>query len=252
MNEVFFSKSFYFNYFKFDEYHLTDKTKKPNDKHYFGCIVKGTALIRSKNEKIALKPNEIFYIPKGLRYQSEWFTEDNQPVEFYSFGFEVSPINKSYILQKIKCSPKAQKIFNELCREIPITDKGIGKLYYFFGEISDSMKQGENPAINPIVEKATKYMTEHSNFKISDVANYCNVSTSGIYSLFRKHLNKTPNDIRLELLCEKAVLLLTSTDKTVQEISDNLGFSSTSYFRKILHQHTGKSPREIRRTALSI
>ena len=252
MNDIDFSKSFIFNIFKLKKFHLTDNSKTPVTKHYFGCLIKGTAEIISKKERIKVKPNEIFYIPKGLKYQSRWFSDDSGQIEFYSFGFEFSPINRSFVLQKINCSQKAKKLFDELCLEIPITDKGIGKLYYFFGEISDNMKQAKNPYTNNTVETAIDYMSEHHNFKISDIAKYCNVSTSGIYSLFKKHLNKTPNDVRLEILCEKAVLLLTTTNKSVQEISDTLGFSSTSYFRKVLKAHNGKTPLEIRRTSFSI
>ena len=252
MNDINFSKYFSFNIFKFEKFHLTDNSKAPITMHYFGCIIKGSAEIMSKKEKIEIETNEIFYIPKGLKYQSRWFADDNGQIEFYSFGFELSAINKSFVLQKINCSQKAKTLFDELCHEIPITDKGIGKLYYFFGEIADNMKQAKTPIINPIIEKATEHMTEHPNSKISDTAKYCNVSTSGIYSLFKKHLNKTPNDVRLEILCKKAVLLLTTTDESVQEISDTLGFSSTSYFRKILKAHTGKTPLEIRKSSLSI
>ncbi|MBQ4116900.1 MAG: helix-turn-helix domain-containing protein [Clostridia bacterium] len=52
---------------------------------------------------------------------------------------------------------------------------------------------------------------------------------------------------RCEILCEKAVTLLTTTDKSVQEISDMHGFSSTSYFRKILYRYTNNTPRDIRK-----
>ena len=112
------------------------------------------------------------------------------------------------------------------------------------------MVQDKNQNINPVIEKAIEYMIEYPNSKISVIAKLFNVSESGIYILFKKHLNKTPNDIRLEILCEKAVLLLTTTDKSVQEISDTLGFSSTSYFRKTLKKCTDKTPREIRKSAI--
>ena len=249
MNSTNFSKSFCFNIFKFKKYHFTNFTKKPVSLHYFGCIIKGSAEIISGKEKLELKPNEIFYIPKGLKYQSRWFGEE---IEFYSFGFEISPISTSFVLQKIDCSEKTQEIFNELCKEIPFTEKGIGKLYYFFGLVADGMKQAKKPAIHPITEKAIEYMTDNPNCKISDIAKYCHVSNSYIYSLFKNHLNKTPNDVRLEILCEKAVLFLTTTDKSIQEISDLLDFSSTSYFRKILKTYIGKTPREIRNNAKGI
>lgn len=246
MNEALFSKSFGFNIFKWKNYHTTDQTKIPCTRHFFGCLIHGTADITSKNEKIEVKVGEVFYIPKGLKYLSRWRVDQNGKNEFYSFGFDIAPTTKTFALQKINCSEKAKQLFQELCQEVPMTDKGIGKLYSFFGEVMDGMKQSETESANKIVEQATEYMAEHPDFKISDVAKICNVSTSGIYYLFKKHLNKTPNDIRNKILCKKAVLLLTTTDKSVQEISDSLGFSSTSYFRKILKAHTNQTPREIR------
>ena len=90
-------------------------------------------------------------------------------------------------------------------------------------------------------------MSEHTDAKISDVARHCSISQSGIYLLFKQNLNRTPNEVRLEIICDKAVELLSTTSLSVQEISDRLGFSSTSYFRKTLKAYTGKAPLEIRR-----
>ena len=72
-----------------------------------------------------------------------------------------------------------------------------------------------------------------------------------LYTAFKRH-GSTPNQTRQELLVRKAKQLLTTTDSSVQEISDQLGFSSTSYFRKILHRQTGKTPTQIRREVLSV
>ena len=109
------------------------------------------------------------------------------------------------------------------------------------------MKHAEKKHINPTIELARKYMAEHTNAKISDVAKHCSMSQSGIYLLFKQNLNQTPNEVRLEIICDKAVELLSTTALSVQEISDRLGFSSTSYFRKTLKAHTGKAPLEIRK-----
>ena len=240
-------KQFNFNIIKFNKYHLTDNTKTPIQTHYFGCLIKGTAIIKAKDIEINLKPNEVFYIPKGLKYQSQWFSENGKTVEFYSFGFTIAPTDKSYILQKIECSERAKEIFRELCEEIPFSSKGIGKLYYFFGEISDSMIEAKKTNINKTVEKAAEIITENPYIKISEVAKICNVSESGLYILFKKHFDRTPNDLKNKVLCEKAKTLLSTTNNSVQEISDMLGFSSTSYFRKLLKKHIGKAPLEIRK-----
>lgn len=244
MNQINFYNTFNFNVFNFRNYHLTDNSKKPILHHYFGYLIKGSAKIKSQKTELLLSPNEIFYIPKEITYQSEWFGEK---IEFYSFGFEISPINKSFALQKINCNQKAQEIFHELCKEVHFTKNVIGKLYYFFELVAVDMLETENHHINPIIEKAIECINNNPNLKIYEIAKYCNISEPGIYSIFKRCLNKTPNEIKNKILCEKAISLLITTNKSVQEISDTLNFSSTSYFRKILKKHTGKRPLEIRK-----
>jgi AraC-like DNA-binding protein len=92
-------------------------------------------------------------------------------------------------------------------------------------------------------------MAEHVNCSIDEVAKHCHVCESVIYNAFRKTMGTTPNAQRLRLLCERAVELLTTTDRPIEEISAKLGFSSSAYFRKILHKHTGMTPTEIRKNA---
>ena len=252
MNSMNFFNGFRFNIIKYDKYHLTDNTKTPVPYHFFACLIKGTAKIETNDIVLNLKPGEIFYIPKGLKYRSQWFGEEGDKVEFYSLGFELSPINKTFSLQKINCSDKAREVFCELCKDVPFKEKGIGKLYYFFEQVYDSMQLSEKNFPNQLLEKAIEYTTNNPNAKITEIATQCHISESGIYLLFKKQMGKTPNDIRHKILCDKAKTMLSTTNKSVQEISDALGFSSTSYFRKFLKAHTGKTPREIRKEAGNI
>lgn len=249
MNEINFYKKFRFNIYKFQKYKFTDNAKVPVQCHFFGCLIKGTAKIKTATTELLLQPGEIFYIPKGLRYQSHWFGEDGNEVSFYSFGFEISPIDKPFVLQKLHPSHKAATLFAQLCKDIPFTGKGIGTLYYFFEEVAAGMEAAQKPYTHPTIEKAIEYINENPKRKFSETAALCNVSESGLYLLFKKHLHKTPNDIRLDILTEKAIGLLSTTNQSVQEISDSLGFSSTSYFRKILQSRTGKTPLEIRKAS---
>ena len=247
MNGADFCKSFIFKVYTFNHCHFTDHSQKPVPWHYFGCITKGSGILKTKEMQLSLTENEIFYIPKGQTYQSQWYANEEDIIEFYSFGFDVAPTANIFTLQKVPCEQKAGELFKELCKQIPFTEKGIGLLYHFFGEVSGNMKQAKKPYNNPIVEKATQYISGNPYVSISRVAAYCNVSESAIYALFRKYIQKTPNEIRLQALCEQAVALLVTTNKSVQEISDSLGFSSTSYFRKILRKQKGKTPMEIRK-----
>ena len=72
---------------------------------------------------------------------------------------------------------------------------------------------------------------------------------TALYTAFRRVRNTTPNTQRQIILCERAVELLTTTDRPIEEISTQLGFSSSAYFRKIIRAHTGLTPRMIRQNA---
>lgn len=83
--------------------------------------------------------------------------------------------------------------------------------------------------------------------KIADIAAACGVCESGLYGVFRRTYRETPNTVRQRVLCEQAKHLLVTTDLSVEEISERLSFSSSSYFRKVMRKHTGMTPGEIRR-----
>ena len=250
MNEANFCNGFWFTVFRFDKYHLTDNSRTPLPRHYFGRLLNGTAVIKTENTELTVKPGDIFYLPKGLKYQSHWFGGTENQIEFYSFGFDIAPTRNTFVLQKLPSVPELEDLFAQLCLEIPFTEKGIGKLYHFFGEAAEYMKQAEKPHHDPVLEKANRYIFRNPNGRISQVAAHCNISESGLYALFKKHTGQTPNEVRLSVLCDRAVTLLSTTNRSVQDISDALGFSSTSYFRKILRKHTGKTPLQIRKDAV--
>ena len=77
------------------------------------------------------------------------------------------------------------------------------------------------------------------------IASMSGISTSYLYMLFKKD-GETPNLIRQRAIVQKGINLLLTTDKKLDEIAEILNLSSASYFRKILKNHTGKTPRQIR------
>ena len=73
-----------------------------------------------------------------------------------------------------------------------------------------------------------------------------------MYHLLKTKLGKTPNRLRQEAKCQQAVKLLTCTDLSVEQISTQLGFSSSSYFRKIFHSKVHKTPTAYRKESRNI
>lgn len=67
--------------------------------------------------------------------------------------------------------------------------------------------------------------------------------------LFKEKAGCTPNDYKLKVKYQKGTELLLTTDKSVEEISAIIGFSSASHFRRVLKSQIGLTPKEVRKNS---
>lgn len=87
----------------------------------------------------------------------------------------------------------------------------------------------------------------HSPIKVSDVAEYANLSKSQLDRRFKKVLGFYPSEFIMRCRLEEAKELLIYTDKTANEISQILCFSSQSYFCNVFREKYHMTPGEFRR-----
>lgn len=245
------SNDFNFNFFILKKYKHNDN-RKGSPYHYLAYMEKGSSKIVSNDITINIKAGDFFYIPEGLPYQSYWYSEDE--IRFLSLGFHFFPEsgNKEFLLQKINMD----EILKARILKIPtatITDSFIlGEFYSILASLIPLLEYKVHNSKKHILEKAEKYVFENTNCKVSDIAKHCLLSESGLYNIFKKESELTPNELIQKIRCEKAVLMLTTTNKSIEEISNSLEFSSTSYFRKLLYKFTQKTPTEIRKSSKNI
>ena len=251
MNEVFFSDNLYFHTYSFSRYRYTDN-RAGSPHHYLAYMESGRSRIVADDITLEIQAGDIFYIPKGLPYQSYWWADD--AATFKSFGFEFFPESRTrqFLLQKIDCSEELRQRIVQMPTETEADSGLIGTFYSVLAAVLPVLAYSRADPKAEIVEKAKKYIYGNIHCHVGDIARHCLLSESALYSIFQKEVGLSPNELIRRIRCDKAVFLLTTTNKSVQEISDTLGFSSTSYFRKVLHLYTGKTPREIRRELRSI
>lgn len=246
MKNTAFFNDFIFVNIKFDKYHHTDQ-RKGAPVNYLAYMIKGTAKIVSENKTIEINPGDVFYIPKNLSYQSYWYGEDE--IDFLSFGF-LSLHTTSSIkaeLQKVDCN---QETLNKMLK-IPTKGNSIDihTLHLFYEvmeEIAPVLEHSYDNNEEIIADKIKKCIEDYPHLSIVEIAKKCAISESYVYPVFKKMARITPNEYKQKVLCEKGIELLLTTNKKVEEISDMLKFSSSSYFRKVMKKHTGSTPREIR------
>jgi AraC-like DNA-binding protein len=221
--------------------------------NYLAYLIKGTAKIVSENKTLYLNESDVFYIPKNLPYQSYWYGDSD--IEFLSFGFHDLQLgeNVNFELQKIFCNAGlVEKIKNI---PTPGRNPDCDTLSCFYAAVHKILPLLEYTAKDReefIVKKVMDTIQKFPFHILPDIAKLCDISESYMYMLFKKLLHTTPNSYRQQILCEMGIRLLQTTDKSVEDICSMLNFSSSSYFRKVLKKHTGKTPRDIRKNRIFI
>lgn len=248
MNDQEFFTTFRFLQIHIHEYHHTDNSHGVPT-HFIGIMKKGHALLISDRTRIEVTAGDVFYIPKGCRYHSYWRGED---CVFQSLAFAHLPRDRKcpYALQVLHPDTEAAALFAKLADIDSVSAYSVGLLYTALGLMLPQMAVDHPQTYHPIPYAATQYMAEHLSAPMSEVAAACGISESALYQIFRRSLGKTPNAARQELCCRRAIDLLQTTDLSIEEISTQLGFSSSSYFRKVFHAVTGQTPRDFRKQSI--
>ena len=245
MNDTIFFKNFNFNDYEFSGVNHRDNSRGI-DMHFIGYMKQGKGIIISGNNRLEILENEMFYIPKGCKYHSYWIGENI--VKFDSIGFKYFPANNQngYILQKIDYDNSLFDYYKPLSECKKLNTKSIGILYTLLDKLQSILTKAQNNKEEQIVENVMKEMQKNPLQTISAYAQICGVSETSVYNSFKKVLNKNPNRLRQEFACQKAIDLLITTDHSVETICTMTGFSSSSYFRKVLFSITEKTPSQIR------
>jgi len=94
------------------------------------------------------------------------------------------------------------------------------------------------------IHKSVRYIQERltQSLSIHEMARDLNMSEEHFIRLFNKMVGSTPMLFINQKRIEKAQLLLLTTDATVKEISEQMGYTNSSYFVRVFRQVTGMTP----------
>ena len=253
MEQSLFYNTFLFRTIQLKSFHHTDNGAGiPN--HFIARMQRGSGVIRAlSGEELSLEAGDVFYLPMGLQYHSYWTTDgsDDPAVSWESYGFIHLPVNGEdrYVMQKISPSAKATHWLDLLKQDQTVSPASVGYLYLFLSEVLPDLRIAESDPKTALLQTAFRYIQEHDSFSVPELARACGISESGLYALFRDCAGTSPIDIKHRLIAERAVLMLTTTDLTVEAIASSLDLCSSAYLRRILKKQTGQTPVQIRKEA---
>lgn len=100
------------------------------------------------------------------------------------------------------------------------------------------------------ISKAVRYIHDRysESIRLKDVANHIHISETYLSSMFRKETGQYFTDYLNGCRIGKAKEMLKRGDRTVNEVSELVGYASLSYFSRVFKQLEGISPAEYKNT----
>ena len=213
-----------------------------------GYITRGMGKFFYNGNTYFAHEGDLIYIAKDTKYYSVWYGDPD--IKFYSISFEFEHPYAFYgyrfqIVHGIP-SESLEKIYEYLEGD-PL--RAASYMYTLLADLYPKMSSEDSPPLNESIEQAITYIESNytSKLEISDLCKKCHLSRSSLFELFKRRTGVSPITYKHTVMIQHALDMLSHTDMTVDEISQNVGFSSSNYFRTVFTKMTGKTPKEMRR-----
>ena len=241
-------------------------------------ITSGKVFVQIGTEFAEAKAGDFLYVPPTMVFRVEArdgeagmrsMVFDSSIIEINMENFDTEIFYMFYVQSKNKIvvfeeghpvyatlSQYMQESYDEyiskdVCYKLPIRANiylmMTSLLRYYCGSKNelDRMIYHNVMRLRPIIT----YISEHYKEKIyiETMAEMITVSPDYFTKMFKDSIGKTPIDYINALRINRAMQMLATTDTSVNDISDQLGFSNSNYFHKIFKQYMDTSPAAYRK-----
>lgn len=119
------------------------------------------------------------------------------------------------------------------------------RLKQFFGDKTTLSKESVSDVDKGFVDRFMELIEENladSELSVEDLGSKMGLSRVQLYRKIKALTNYSPNELVRIARLKKAASLLASSEKTISEITYEVGFTSPSYFTKCYKEYFGESP----------
>lgn len=230
------------------------------NQHEVFLTIQGDAVYFQNNNEVFCSPGSMIYTPPGIEHM------------FYSkirdFGERIvilidSEVWNEYSLKKFDAIKiPAMKVLKNLCLYVLSSHNSNNLDIYLKSIISlivDQLLQYQNLSyffnaykIQTIkderIKEACRLLSKTIDMNFSDVAKESGLSLRNFHRLFTQEIGVNPKTFVVLLKIDHAKKMLLNSNKSIIEISTELGYASVSSFSTIFNKYTGMKPTEYRNT----
>ncbi|EOH91774.1 hypothetical protein I588_01190 [Enterococcus pallens ATCC BAA-351] len=235
------------------------------DHNYVGAIMAGEIRLDKEQEnleQVLRTPSDPIFSAFIEEYRSFY---DNYPVlsltdlqntavmlEKLSSYIVTEAIKKDYLVRTYKQSLRlASRNVSHETAEIPVLEQVRDDVQLSLLENRLTQKEGQYIAKNPLLQPALDavFINKSSHLSLQELAELTNLSTSYLSRLLKEELGQPFSQFYAELKVRWAKDLLESSNMTISEISDELGYVEASYFVRSFKKIAGITPLKYRKVA---
>ncbi len=215
-------------------------------------------------KNIYMEPGDIVFVPISSRYISKW--QGTPDIFYISMHFSFEPTNLFWENQRFKLQKITLPNFVSLKEKFSLalshynSDEvsqltALGVFYEILSHILPKLHQKTEKIIDERIERAMEYINSHSEQRVSvpELAALSNMSIPNFHAQFKKYTNQTPIEYKNHVSIVRAMRLLKEDEVlSVEQISEMLGFGSTTYFNRLFKKTTGETPVEYRKSKMEL
>ncbi len=206
-----------------------------------------------------LEPGMVLVNPPGIRHSFESRTTGGRyhklvaefkgaeiDAFFHRLGFAHGPVlqkRDTAVIRQLICELRLL-IDSHQANLLP---QVMGKMYELLYSVAVNPVEPSTP-VSELLRNACWRLEEDDFTPIPDIAAKLGISRATLDREFREKLQTTPADYRRNFKMKRAKILLRSSDLSVKEIAETLGYCNQFHFSGEFKRETNLSPREYRKT----
>lgn len=221
--------------------------------------LEGEVIYKIQNQRFRLHGNNVLLIPPGC----EFYFETGRKPFYRKLSLFLLGVNLPGIMETLNLSqpemiavPDTEQIVQTLLKldeliaaqhdkDMPEMAGMVMKLLY---KLSEYKTRADDDLMLLRIIKSRLDANFERQMNIADIAKELRISTRTLNRIFNDKFQITPREYRLQCRINKARELLTYSNLSIKEISQQLGYCNQFYFSNEFKRITGQSPRELRMT----
>lgn len=226
-------------------------------------ITEGHGIFENKFGEFAIKPGTVFFTFPGIWHRYKPLTKTGWTENYIGFNGRIA----RELLEAPRFSPQQpvwsvgirEELLDTYLKILDLVEKeqpgfqqiASGMVVKLLGYIVSFEKQKgfSGKKIARVIEEVRFTMRRKAGTEINleELAREHNVGYSYFRQMFKKYTGVSPGQYHLQLKLIRARELLVSTDKSIKEISYELGFQSIFYFSNLFKKKEGLNPSDFRK-----